>query len=226
MARFLLVHGAFHGAWCWEELEPELARLGHEVRAIDLPGNGSDPAAPADVSLADYVERVGMELDAFGGKVWLVGHSLGGLTVTAAGERYAGQLDGLIYIAALLMTDGKPFAAKAAASPVSELDFAGIGPRFYNTCEARHVERAAAMLNPVQNLSPLAEATPLSAGRYGTLPRHYVECLQDNALALETQRQLYKAAGIDSVATLDCDHSPFYSCPAELAAALDGFVSR
>ncbi len=234
MAQFLLIHGAYHGAWCWEEVLPELERLGHRAIAIDLPGNGSDTTPADQVGLAAYVERVGEALDEFEGKVWLVGHSLGGLTITASGEAYAQRLEGLIYVTALLARHGESFASarggqasQAADQPtIGNLDLGGIGPMFYNTCEPRQIERAAMMLNPVQNLSPLAEIMNLSADRYGTLPRHYVECLRDNALTPQFQRSLYEGAGIESVATLDCDHSPFYSCPADLAAVLDDFASR
>ena len=46
MSRFVLVHGAWHGAWCWEKVVPLLAARGHAARAIDLPGHGDDPAPP------------------------------------------------------------------------------------------------------------------------------------------------------------------------------------
>ncbi len=58
MARFVLVHGAFGGAWCWEPVDGPLEAAGHTVEAIDLPGGGADETPVADVTLDAYVERV------------------------------------------------------------------------------------------------------------------------------------------------------------------------
>ena len=51
MARFVLVHGAFGGAWCWEPVTGPLEAAGHTVEAIDLPGGGDDETPVADVTL-------------------------------------------------------------------------------------------------------------------------------------------------------------------------------
>ena len=71
MARFLLIHGASHGAWCWEKVTPLLEAKGHLVRAIDLPGHGNDKTPRNTVTLADYTEAV---LDALEPDTILVGH--------------------------------------------------------------------------------------------------------------------------------------------------------
>ena len=57
MARIVLVHGAFGGAWCWEPVPGRLRDAGHEVEAIDLPGSGEDSTPVADVSLDAYASR-------------------------------------------------------------------------------------------------------------------------------------------------------------------------
>ena len=51
MSDFLLIHGSCHGAWCWDDLIPELEALGHTARAIDLPSHGADKTPVAEVSL-------------------------------------------------------------------------------------------------------------------------------------------------------------------------------
>ncbi len=84
MANFLLVHGASHGAWCWDRLVPRLDALGHTARAIDLPSHGDDPTPPERVTMMDYVLTT---LGAMEAETILVGHSLGGLTVTLAAAR-------------------------------------------------------------------------------------------------------------------------------------------
>jgi pimeloyl-ACP methyl ester carboxylesterase len=64
MSTFVLIHGAFHGAWCWDKLTPLLEQDGHEVVALDLPGHGEDQTAAVEVTLEGYADRVVEALDA------------------------------------------------------------------------------------------------------------------------------------------------------------------
>ena len=87
MTTFGLVHGAFHGSWCWERLTPELERLGHRVLTVDLPGE--EPLAGA----AEYAAVAVTAFADAGEDLVLVGHSLGGLTIPLiAASRPARQL--------------------------------------------------------------------------------------------------------------------------------------
>ena len=64
MATFVLIHGACHGAWCWEKLVPLLEARGHKVVAPDLPGSGEDRTTPVSaVTLSAYVNAVSKLLD-------------------------------------------------------------------------------------------------------------------------------------------------------------------
>ena len=87
MSSFVLVHGAWHGAWCWEKVVPLLAARGHAVRAIDLPGHGRDPKPPGAVTWDDYMDRMREAIEASGEPPILVGHSLGGAVITGAADR-------------------------------------------------------------------------------------------------------------------------------------------
>jgi alpha-beta hydrolase superfamily lysophospholipase len=58
MARFLLVHGAGGGAWCWERVTPGLRAAGHDVQAIDLPGAGADQTPVSEVTLDRYADAI------------------------------------------------------------------------------------------------------------------------------------------------------------------------
>src|SRR3954470_22180640 len=94
---FVLVHGAWHGAWCWEALLPELGERGVEALAVDLPSD--DP----DAGLADYAATV---LEAVGARedVVLVGHSLGGITIPlVAAQR---PVRALAFVCALVPVPG------------------------------------------------------------------------------------------------------------------------
>ena len=97
----MLVHGASHGGWCWEKVVPLLEANGHRVCAPDLPGLGNDPTPPANVTLADNVEKLSRLLDKMDEPVVLVGHSLGGITVSALAEARRRKLKAVVYLCAI-----------------------------------------------------------------------------------------------------------------------------
>ena len=84
MAHFVLVHGAFDGAWCWAHLADELRAAGHTVLAPDLPAAGQDPTPLSEVTLASATQRVVDCLRSLDAPAVLVGHSMGGVVITQA----------------------------------------------------------------------------------------------------------------------------------------------
>jgi hypothetical protein len=77
----LLVHGAWHAAWCWEQLATELARKGYEVHYFSLPGHGGSALSKKqlnDYTLTDYVRFLTERIDEIGVKPIVIGHSMGG----------------------------------------------------------------------------------------------------------------------------------------------------
>ena len=79
MTTFALVHGAWHGSWCWDRVVPELEARGHGVVTVDL------PSQTATAGMTAYRDVVLDALDGLGEDVVLVGHSLGGITVPLVG---------------------------------------------------------------------------------------------------------------------------------------------
>lgn len=86
MSQFLLVHGGFHGAWCWRKTVAELEKRGHRAKAIDLPGQGEDETPLTKVTLGTMVDKIVVEMAGLPGQVVLVGHSLGGIAISVTGE--------------------------------------------------------------------------------------------------------------------------------------------
>jgi pimeloyl-ACP methyl ester carboxylesterase len=233
MATIVLVHGAWHGAWCFEKLIPALKASGHRVLAPDLPGHGRD-ATPVDaVTLAAYVARVGESLSSAGEPAVLLGHSMGGVIITQAGEDHAPRVRSLVYLAAFLPGSGQSLASFRAASAVTDLlrtdreagvvhlDPAGARHAFYHDCREDDAAAAIARLSP-QPIAPWATSVALGK-HFASLPRHYIECAQDRAIPLELQRRMHAATPC-RVHTLDSSHSPFYSMPERLAALLDAIA--
>jgi pimeloyl-ACP methyl ester carboxylesterase len=109
MATFVLVHGAFHGGWCWRGVVAPLRAAGHEVFTPTLTGLGerSHLASPA-VDLSTHVRDVAglIEWEELG-DVTLVGHSYAGMVITGVAERLADRLAMLVYLDALVPENGQ-----------------------------------------------------------------------------------------------------------------------
>jgi pimeloyl-ACP methyl ester carboxylesterase len=239
MARFVLVHGAFHGAWCWEPLVAELSSAGHDVHTFDLPGSGEDETPIAEVTLDAYVERVGAVLDEQAEPVVLVAHSMGGVPVTQAAVRWHDRIARLVYVAAFLPGDGQSLVdltklPEGAGDMVQEhMQVEGAPPvasltrdiaieAFYGLCPPEQAAWAADRVRP-QALAPFV--TPVELGRDERVaatrpPRGYVVATQDRAIPTALQRRFARDNPGMDVVEIESDHSPFLSRTKELATAL------
>lgn len=109
MTDYVLVHGAWGGAWCYERLARELVTAGHRVVAVDLPGLGAEAAnSHPGITLSDHVAHVIAAADSAGFERFvLVGHSYGGMVVTGVAARIGSRIDALVYVDAFLPADGQ-----------------------------------------------------------------------------------------------------------------------
>jgi pimeloyl-ACP methyl ester carboxylesterase len=216
----VLVHGAWHGPWCWSELVPELEARGLSVATVDLPSSGPDVTTLGDLDAdADAVTAV---LDAVPGPKILLGHSYGGLPISQAA---AGRDDvaHLVYVCAFLLDAGVSLFDAAGGEPVSWWRLSDDGawmtadqPEqvFYSDCPPEVAAAAVAQLHP-QSLRAVRQ--PLRAAAWETIPSTYVVADLDWALPQVAQEGM--AAGRASrVVHVDAGHSPFLSRPRELAA--------
>ena len=235
MGSFVLIHGAWHGSWCWDKVAPLLREAGHTVAAPDLPGHGADPMPIPDVTLEAYVDRALEVLDAQSEAVVLVGHSMAGLVITQAAELRPDKVKSLAYLTAFMPRDGESLSQLSMADKDSllnqnrELDrekgIMWVRPEahrqvFYHDCSEEDVARAAAMLAPAVAIKPNTTPVHLTAERFGSIPKFYIECLQDRAIRLPVQQLMYRNTPCQRVFSLDASHSPFFSMPAELARCL------
>ncbi|WOH53358.1 alpha/beta fold hydrolase [Bradyrhizobium sp. sBnM-33] len=240
MAEFVLIHGAWHGAWCWDDLIPALASYGHAAHVLDLPGLGDDRTAASEVSLDACASRVADRINRIGRPVWLLGHSMGGVVTTQAAEKVADRIEALVYLAAFVPPNGQSLLDLASQDADSRLNQVMVLDQekgtasvpnehlrecFYSSCSEEAVRKAVSHLRREQ--PGLPAATPVSLGDLSAaaLPRYYIECLQDRAISIGAQRRMHQNGRVRYVSTLDTDHSPFLSRPNELAGALDGFVA-
>jgi thioesterase domain-containing protein len=234
MTVFVLVHGAFHGGWCFEKVVPLLEAAGHTAIAVDLPGHGDHAAPMEKVTLDAYVGHVCDVVSQQPEPLILLGHSLGGLTITQTSERLPDKVAWVVYLTAVMPANGQSRAdlsklegdnAVTANRILSDdglsvtLPDEIIQPTFYGECPDEDVARAKERLVPqaIQIFQQPVETTP---ERFGSVKRAYIECLRDQAIKIEMQRNMIEWLPCDRVLTLNTDHSPFYSMPEELVSTL------
>ncbi|MFM2301559.1 MAG: hypothetical protein RLZZ84_1295 [Pseudomonadota bacterium] len=240
MAGFVLIHGSWHGGWCFDEVTRRLEAAGHTVVAPTLPGMGGDEAALRAVTLADWGAFAAQECRALkarlnGAPVVLAGHSRGGIVISTAAETDPTAMDALVYICAMMLPSGMSRAEfKAHEEPTPDFD-ALISPVHGGAGTMVDAARAApvfAQLSPPELVAaalprllsephgPRAQPLQLSPERWGSLPRTYVETLHDRTIPIASQRLMQQLSPGAKVVTLDADHSPYLSTPDELTAAL------
>ena len=235
MTTYILVHGAWHGAWCWSKVAPLLEQAGHQVVARDLPAMGSDKTPLTDVSLQSWTDALCDLIDQEPEPVVLVGHSRGSLNISQAAERRPDRIKMLVYLCAMLLRDGETAAGVVTSHPdgglvgqhytVADDQTAAIvkeeavRERFYGDCSDEDVERALSLLSP-EPLAPATTSVSISDENYGRVPRVYIETLEDKAVPPSLQKQMYEALPCERVISMTTSHPPFLSAPEELVKHL------
>ncbi len=234
MSDYVLIHGAWHGGWCWYRVQAALERGGHRVDAPDLASLGRDRTPPEAVSLALWADQIAARIAERPEPVILVGHSLGGAVLSEVSERVPERIRTLVYLAAYLLEDGRSVREEAALDEDSRIGAAMviaadrrtaslrtdvIRDALYGECSDEDFALARALLVP-QPLAPFATPVRVSAARFGRVPRVYVECTRDRTIGLRAQRRMQAATPCAARRSLESDHCPFFSHPTELAGWL------
>jgi pimeloyl-ACP methyl ester carboxylesterase len=228
---FVLIAGAWHGAWCWRKVAPLLEAQGHAVRTPELPSTGADQTDPANITLEGWARFVADIVIGQAEPVILVGHSRGGVVISRAAELAPAQVRLLVYVSGYLLPDGGTVADTARGDldslvPPNMIPAAGgvtcllrdevIREALFGQCTDEDFEYARTRLSP-EPLKPLVTPLRITDARFGSVARAYVECSQDRTITLAAQRRMRIATPCSPVFTLDSDHSPFFSHAAELA---------
>ncbi len=235
MATFVLIHGSWHGGWCFAPLQQRLELAGHTVIAPDLPGMGGDAAALAAVTLAGWADFVADLCRNAGEPVILLGHSRGGLVISEAAERAPDAIGTLVYLCAMMLPDGMSRAQfKLAEGPNPAFDTlitpvaGGHGTRITGANPAAVFAQlsppelvAGAMARLVDEPhGPRSTPLHLTPENYGRVPRVYIECTDDRTIPIASQRRMQALVPGARVETLWADHSPYLSRPEAVAAIL------
>jgi pimeloyl-ACP methyl ester carboxylesterase len=224
-ATVVLVHGAWHGSWCWELLRPQLLAAALAVQTLELPSAAS--AVP--MGLAEDARQLSELLSTIAGPIILCGHSYGGMVISAADTGHA-DVRQLVYLCAYMTEAGESVESSLRSAGERRpghwirrlpdgrtgVDAARAARLFYDDCTAATRTWALARLRPQWGRC-LTDCVQSPAWRRH--PSTYVVCDQDRALAPQIQRTAYSTRA-QRLVTLASGHSPFLSQPQQLARVL------
>jgi len=271
---FVFVHSAWLSAATWQKLIPLLEARGYVARALDLPGAGANAKAPssydrrpldaaafasepspnASVTQEDRTRAVIALVEdtrrQTGAPIVLVGHSLGGLTVTAVAETIPEQLHAAVYLCAYMVPPGMPTStirqgvnsgslvqALQKANP-KEVGAIRIDPRsedsdyreqlrlaFFGDVRPTDFALELTHMHCDEPVRPVLTPSVMTAERFGRVPRHYFRALEDRAILIAAQDFMISAVDIamgnlTHVHTLATSHVPYLSQPDAVAEIL------
>jgi pimeloyl-ACP methyl ester carboxylesterase len=228
MADFVLVHGAWHGAWCWRRVLPALWSAGHRAFAVSLTGVGERAhIAPQAVTLETHIADVGNVieaeelLDAI-----LVGHSYAGMLITGVAQRSAMRLCHLVYLDAVVPAPGECWSslqpeqtrvqrrraiAEHGALPAPDPAVYGL-----TGADAAWVARRQTPHPGAPYDTPLA----FDADRIAALPRTFISCTAPSLATIDGSRARARALPDWTFIELATGHDPMISAPDQLVGEL------
>jgi pimeloyl-ACP methyl ester carboxylesterase len=242
-AVFVLVHGAWHNQSAWDRVTPILKANGFAALTLDLPGAGVNAVAPTSLGLRPFdpaafaAERspsagvtqeertravAALVKDAASlsdDKVILVGHSAGGMTISAVAEQVPNLLLAVVYLAGFMVPNGMSLLAMLQHETLSSAlapglfvgDPSAIGATrinagssdetyrsllkaaFYGDVSESEFAQAASQLHCDESNAGALALSEITPGRFGTVPRHYIRCTQDRAIPLTGQDHMIAA---------------------------------
>jgi pimeloyl-ACP methyl ester carboxylesterase len=226
---FVLVHGAWHGGWCWRRVVPLLRAAGYRVTRPTLTGVGerahlASPAVTLDTHIEDIVKHI--ETEEFE-NVILVGHSYGGMVITGVADRLPARLSALVYLDAFVPDDGKSVLDYLAAERRSGLLREGEGTGMVSCMPIPMLgltnDADRAWVTRRVTRQPYASfAQPIRLERAGGagLPRTYVYCTET---ASHTFDQFSARIAVDATwryVELKAGHDVMIAEPAAVAKVL------
>ena len=242
-AVFVLIHGGWHNHSAWDRVTPILKAYGFAALSLDLPGAGVNAIAPRSLgcrpfdaaafaterspiagvtqeertkAVVAWVKEAALLGD---GKVILVGHSAGGMSISAVAEQVPNLLLAVVYLAGFMVPHGMPLLAmlqhEALSSALAPGLFVGdpvaigatrihagstdeayrslLKAAFYGDVSESEFARAASQLHCDESNAGAVTPSGITPGRFGTVPRHYIRCTQDRAIPLTGQDHMIAA---------------------------------
>lgn len=244
----MLVHGACHGAWCWYKVATLLKSAGHSVTALDMAAAGVHPKQQSELcSMSDYFEPLIEFMKSLPSKeqVILVGHSMGGVCVSHAMERFPEKISCAVFVSCFmpgpdltLPTATQEYARRLESrmdcqymfdhGPQSRPTSMIFGPKFissklYQLSPPEDLALAIMLMRPVGLYSEetVLRDTAVTKEGYGSVRRIYIICDQDKLIKEDFQKWVIDNNPMDEVKVISgSDHMVMFSKPQELCSCL------
>jgi pimeloyl-ACP methyl ester carboxylesterase len=231
---YVLVHGAWQAPYVWDAVRAGLVKKGNKVIVVELPGHGNDQTLMHTLNMNVYRDKVIDAINKVDGKVILVGHSMGGVVITAVAEQIPGKISKLVYIGAFVPASGQSLGELANTDPGSKL-----GPLitpsadqftldvkrdqltylFINDGSAAAKQKVLANYRPEPAI-PFGDKVTLTAAHFGAVEKVYIKTLQDIVISPGLQDRMIESANIKTVYSVNTSHSPFLAQPKAVTALL------
>ncbi|KAK7386481.1 hypothetical protein VNO78_26742 [Psophocarpus tetragonolobus] len=248
---FVLVHGACHGAWCWYKMKPRMESAGHKVTVLDLAASGINMNKIEDVdTFSQYTEPLLQLLATIppNEKVVLVGHSLGGLSIALAMEKFPEKVAVGVFLTAFAPdTQHKPsyvldkYNERTPFAEWLDTDFSPrgnktsmfFGPKFlsnklYQLSSTEDLELAKTLIRRSSLfIEDLSKQENFSKQGYGSVPRVFIVCTEDIGIPLNFQLLMIESVGFNEVVEIKgADHMAMLSKPEELFNSLEKIATK
>jgi pimeloyl-ACP methyl ester carboxylesterase len=227
----VLVHGAGHTSLVWRAVQDHLL---HPSLAVDLPGRRNRPGDLTRLTIAEAVESAAADLDQTEGRVILVGHSCGGVTLPALAARLNGRVNHLVFVAGLCARHGAAVvdSVRPDGRAAIEARLADMRDRYGNhTFQLDRLDPDGRGTDDVKLAMSIESynfmlQTVSWEGVPASLGRTFVRCLRDQIQSPELQAQLIANCDASAVIDIDAGHTPAIDNPVALAAVLDHIAER
>ncbi|XP_052191761.1 methyl jasmonate esterase 1-like [Diospyros lotus] len=253
--KFVLIHGASHGAWCWFKIVPRLrSAFGHRVTALDLAASGIDSRQLDDIpSISDYVKPLVDFMESLPAheRVILVGHSLGGLAVSMAMENFPHKISLAVFVTAMMpgptlnISTLLQESLKRRESTLDSRFIYGDGPnrpatgfvfgplylaeKVYQLSRVEDVALATVLVRPqrLYGLENMSEELVFTAEKYGSVRRVFIVSEKDEVAKKEFQEWMIDRNPPDEVEEIKgSDHMVMVSKPVKLSALLLAIAAK
>jgi pimeloyl-ACP methyl ester carboxylesterase len=231
---FVLVHGAWHGAWCWSRVMARLQAAGHSAHAVTLTGVGERAhLLSGQIRLNTHLQDVlgliaSEELD----KVILVGHSYAGMVITGVADRlqqsHPGLLSHLVYVDAVTPLPGESWSSQHSPETVAQRLAAAqaSGGISFPAPDAQVFGLSGGdrdWVNRRQTPQPAGvyqDRLDFDAARLAALPRTFIDCTDPALPTIAVMRQRVRSEAGWQVLELATGHDPMVSAPGPLTDLL------
>lgn len=233
---FVLLHGAWHGGWCWEGVAVALKKVGHTAEAPTMPGHNKEDNR-SGIQLNDYVDAIVRVLKAQTTPAVLVGHSSAGFLMQAAAPQAADKIAHLIFHNAFILPDGKsqfdlvpPDVAEGmtAAAKASPDNCVPVDEGFVRNMlmAGDPVEMQDALIRQLVPQPIALFTTPVSTADFQTLdiPRTVLFCKDDASLPPGAYLGMAQGLGDHALIEMDGGHETLFTNPAAIAEGLSRAV--